>query len=65
MKQFMVISILATLSCITFAQGNDANAPGKKGKNSLSNNLLLDEKKIQVNQPNLMHLDNKTRVKSF
>ena len=30
MKQFMVISILATLSCITFAQGNDANAPGKK-----------------------------------
>lgn len=30
MKQIIIISILASISCISFAQGNSANAPGKQ-----------------------------------
>ena len=30
MKRLMIISILAALPCIAFAQGNSANAPGKQ-----------------------------------
>ncbi|MGV0982733.1 MAG: hypothetical protein ACOYB0_10275 [Polynucleobacter sp.] len=30
MKRLLIISILATLPCVAFAQGDSANAPGKQ-----------------------------------